>query len=130
MRALKREFKGKADAALNGLKATDFVEMKAYKSPPPAVVFVMEALLVVLAPDQPDRGWNVAKKVLGPRLLGTLKAFRPETVTPAQIETLMPYVTHAHFADVGKSSVAARGVAQYLTALVTFGQDLAAARAE
>jgi len=126
---LKQEFKAKADAALNGLKTTDFVEMKAYKTPPPAVVFVMEALLVVLAPDQADRSWNAAKKVLGPRLLGTLKAFRPETVTPAQIAALEPYLSHTHFADVGKSSVAARGVAQYLTALVAFGKDLAAAQA-
>ena len=57
-----------AEAALNTLNKANLTELKSFGKPPPAVVNVTAAVMVLCAPSNKipkDRGWNNAKIMMG-----------------------------------------------------------------
>ena len=57
-----------ASEALNTLNKSNLTELKSFGKPPPAVVNVTAAVMVLLAPASKipkDRSWNAAKVMMG-----------------------------------------------------------------
>ena len=78
-----------AIAALDSLDKKDITEMKSFKTPPPAVMTVMEAVNVLLG-EKAD--WDTAKRVLGNmHLIENLKQFDKDSISSGVLKKLRKY---------------------------------------
>ncbi|XXQ31525.1 Dynein heavy chain AAA lid domain containing protein [Plasmodiophora brassicae] len=121
--------------ALKVLKKSDIVEVKAMKTPPPAVVLTMETICIMLDVEPIKVGaagqkvsdyWETAKKsFLGdPKFLTTLQNYDKDNIPPKIIDAIRPYMDNPEFIPdkVKKASVAAQGLCKWVRALFTYNE--------
>jgi len=108
--------------ALNSLTKGDIVEVKGFKSPPPLVKTVMEAVCIMLDA-KPD--WDSAKKVLGDaNFLNNLKGYDKDNIPPSKLKKIEKYVKDPDFSaeNVGKVSLAAKGLCMWIHAMDVYSK--------
>jgi dynein heavy chain len=123
--------------ALNSLKKSDIVEVKAMGKPPDGVVLVSKALCwafnvapkKVNGPDgrtKVDDYWEPAKKVIwgDPKLLDRLLEYDKDNIPPATMAKLKPLEEDPAFEPdaIKKASVAACGICKWVRAMIVYDQ--------
>ena len=110
-----------AEAALNTLNKNNLTELKSFGKPPPAVVNVTAAVMVLLAPSSKipkDRSWNNAKIMMGKvdQFLDSLIHFDKENIPDANLKAVDPYLMNKEFDpdQVRTKSFAAAGIYMYI----------------
>jgi dynein heavy chain len=111
-----------AQQALSKLDKDSIVEIKAFKSPPAGVVFVMECVMVLLGE---AKDWNSIKKVLNDvnGFLGRLKKYDVETTSEKVWKKARDgYINKPNFepGDIRKSSIAAAALCVWAVACSKF----------
>ena len=86
-----------ASEALNTLNKANLTELKSFGKPPPAVVNVTAAVMVLMAPASKipkDRSWNQAKVMMGKvdQFLDSLITFDKENIQDANLKAFDPYL--------------------------------------
>jgi len=109
-----------AQHALNTLDKTSLTEMKSFANPPPAVLVVASAVLVLLAPGgkvPKDRSWKAAKAMMGnvDKFLEQLKTYDKDNVPESCRKEVQVYMKDPLFIpDLVKSqSMAAAGLCSW-----------------
>lgn len=108
--------------ALSKLDKDSIVEIKAFKSPPQGVVFVMECVMVLLGE---SKDWNSIKKVLSDvnGFLGRLKKYDVETTSEKVWKKARDgYISKPNFEpnEIKKSSIAASALCVWANACSKF----------
>ncbi|XP_055687854.1 dynein beta chain, ciliary [Lutzomyia longipalpis] len=103
-----------AEAALNTLDKKNLTELKSFGTPPPDVVKVTEAVLILFSKGKipKDRSWKACRAMMGKAdtFLGNLKTFDKENIKDDTITAILPYVKDRGFKPElikSKSSAAA-----------------------
>ena len=91
-----------AAEALNTLNKANLTELKSFGKPPPAVMNVMAAVMVLLAPATKipkDRSWNNSKIMMGKvdQFLDSLINFNKENIQDANLKAIDPYLSDKDF---------------------------------
>ena len=91
-----------AEEALNTLNKANLTELKSFGKPPPAVVNVTAAVMVLKAPANnipKDRSWNAAKLMMGKvdQFLESLISFDKENIQDANLKAITPYLEDKQF---------------------------------
>ena len=91
-----------AEEALNTLNKANLTELKSFGKPPPAVVNVAAAVMVLLAPAAKipkDRSWNNAKVMMAKvdQFLDSLINFDKENIQDANLKAVDPYLSDKDF---------------------------------
>ena len=86
-----------AYAAIADLSKSDVAELRSFSKPPPAVLMVVSALMILLEGNV--LGWTDAKRLMsnGERFVNSLLDFDPDEITPNQITLLRPYEANPNF---------------------------------
>eukprot|EP00854_Cymbomonas_tetramitiformis_P003631 gene3631-4564_t len=117
--------------ALNTLNKNDIMEVKGMQNPPKGVKLVMEAVCIMkgIKPTRvkdPNTGrynqdyWESSKKMLNDvRFLESLENYEKDSIPPATIKAVQPYITNPDFApdQVKKASKAAHGLSCWVIAI-------------
>jgi dynein heavy chain, axonemal len=106
--------------ALDSLEKKDIQEIKAFASPPDAVVMVMEAILILFGK---PTDWKSAKGLLGEmNFMEQLVKFDKDNIAPKKIKKVSKYTKKETFAveAVGKVSVAAKSLCMWVHAMVIY----------
>ncbi len=116
-----------AAEALNTLNKANLTELKSFGKPPPAVVNVTAAVMVLLAPASKipkDRSWNNAKIMMGKvdQFLDSLINFDKENIQDANLKAVSPYIDDKEFDPdfIRAKSFAAAGLCSWAVNIVTF----------
>jgi len=108
--------------ALKSLNKNDITEIKGFKSPPPLVQKVMEAVCILLGA-KPD--WDSAKKVLSDsQFLQKLMDYDKDNIPPATIKKITGYYDDPEFAPevVSKVSKAATSLCMWVRAMKVYDE--------
>lgn len=112
-----------AQTALKTLSKGDITEVKSMAKPPPGVVMVMEAVLILL---KEKTDWANAKKVMaGSHFLKTLQVFDKDNIPPRTVAALKKkYISDNEFAieRMQKVSVAATALCKWVHAMVIYSE--------
>lgn len=105
-----------AAEALNTLNKANLTELKSFGKPPPAVVNVTAAVMVLMAPAAKipkDRSWNNAKVMMAKvdQFLDSLINFDKENIQDANLKAIEPYLSDKDFDPdfIRNKSLAAAG---------------------
>ncbi len=116
-----------ADAALNTLNKANLTELKSFGKPPPAVVKVAAAVMVLNAPSNKipkDRSWNSAKVSMAKvdQFLDSLIHFDKENISKPNLDAVKPYLNDPDFEPefIRGKSFAASGLCAWAINIVTF----------
>ena len=116
-----------ADAALNTLNKSNLTELKSFGKPPPAVVNVTAAVMVLRAPSNKipkDRGWNNAKIMMAKvdQFLESLINFDKENIHENNLAAIKPYLNDPEFDPdfIRSKSFAASGLCAWAINIVKF----------
>ena len=116
-----------AQDALNTLNKNNLTELKSFGTPPPAVVNVTSAVMVLLAPDgkvPKDRSWKAAKVMMGKvdQFLDQLVKYDKENIHENCLKAVQPYLDDPEFnADfIRAKSGAAAGLCAWVVNIVIF----------
>ena len=100
-----------AMAALDALNKGDIVEMKGYKTPPEAVVKVMNAVLLLFGKPKKEQNWDEAKLLMGDmQFLENAKKYDKDNISSGILKSLKVFTADPEFDPDfvrGKSSAAA-----------------------
>lgn len=106
-----------ASEALNTLNKANLTELKSFGKPPPAVVNVAAAVMVLLAPAAKipkDRSWNSSKVMMAKvdQFLDSLINFDKEHIQDANLKAIDPYLNDNDFDPdfIRNKSLAAAGI--------------------
>jgi dynein heavy chain len=108
--------------ALDSLSKNDIVEIKNFKSPPPLVQKVLEAVCILLG-SAPD--WDTAKKVMSDTgFLQRLKDYDKDNIPPATIKKILKYYNDEEFEPdkVQKVSSAAKSLCMWVRAMKVYDE--------
>jgi dynein heavy chain len=91
-----------AAEALNTLNKANLTELKSFGKPPPIVVQVVAAVMMLLSPSNKipkDTSWNVGKNFMGKvdQFLESLINFDKENIQPANKSAVEPYLKNPEF---------------------------------
>ena len=117
-----------AQAALNTLNKANLTELKSFGSPPPAVVLVTEAVLVLLLGQDgkipKDRSWAKVKVVMAKvdQFLDQLVNYEKENIHQNVLTALQPYLNDSQFDPdfIRSKSAAAAGLCSWVINVVQF----------
>lgn len=116
-----------ADAALNTLNKSNLTELKSFGKPPPAVVNVTAAVMVLRAPSEKipkDRSWNQAKVMMAKvdQFLDSLINFDKENIHANNLTAIRPYLDNSDFDPdfIRNKSFAASGLCAWAINIVRF----------
>ncbi len=116
-----------AETALNTLNKGNLTELKSFGKPPPAVVNVAAAVMVLCSPATKipkDRSWNNAKIMLAKvdQFLESLIKFDKENIAPANLQAVKPYINDKDFDPdfIRNKSFAAAGLCAWALNIVRF----------
>ncbi len=116
-----------AEEALNTLNKGNLTELKSFGKPPPAVVNVSAAVMVLCAPSAKipkDRSWNQAKIMMGKvdQFLDTLIHFDKENIHNNNLVAVKPYIESKEFDPdfIRNKSFAAAGLCAWAINIVRF----------
>lgn len=114
-----------AAEALNTLNKANLTELKSFGKPPPAVVNVTAAVMVLMAPAAKipkDRSWNNAKVMMAKvdQFLDSLIHFDKENIQDANLKAIEPYLSDKDFDPdfIRNKSLAAAGEILHVHVLV------------
>jgi len=108
--------------ALDALSKGDIVEIKNFKSPPPLVQKVLEAVCILLGA-KPD--WDTAKKVMSDTaFLQKLKDYDKDNIPPATMKKIIKYYDDEEFVPevVQKVSSAAKSLCMWVRAMKVYDE--------
>ena len=108
--------------ALDSLNKKDIAEVKAYKTPPPLVETVMNAVCILLSADP---NWGEAKKLLAdPNFLKKLQEFNKDAMTDRTLKKVGVYCEKPDFQPdiVGKVSGAGKSLCMWVRAMEVYGR--------
>ena len=116
-----------AQDALNTLNKANLTELKSFGSPPPAVINVTAAVMVLLAPNgkiPKDRSWQKAKIMMSkvdPFLEGLI-TYDKEHIHPNIITAIEPYLKDKEFNPefIQSKSAAAAGLCSWVINIIKF----------
>ncbi|KAI8425202.1 hypothetical protein MSG28_007025 [Choristoneura fumiferana] len=116
-----------AQEALNTLNKNNLTELKAFGSPPEAVVTVTAAVLVLFSKRGKiprDRSWKACKVMMGKvdQFLNDLVYYDKENIHPDVIKAVLPYVRNPDFnpANIASKSTAAAGLCSWVINICKF----------
>lgn len=116
-----------ADAALNTLNKANLTELKSFGKPPPAVVNVTAAVMVLRAPASKipkDRSWNNSKVMMAKvdQFLDSLITFDKENIHANNLAAIKPYLQDEEFEPdlIRNKSFAASGLCAWAVNIVRF----------
>ena len=116
-----------AGEALNTLNKANLTELKSFGKPPPIVVNVVAAVMVLTSPSNKiskDRSWNVGKNYMGKvdQFLESLITFDKENIHDANLKAIQPYLADKEFDPdfVRSKSAAAAGLCSWAINIVRF----------
>lgn len=116
-----------AEAALNTLNKNNLTELKSFGKPPPAVMNVTAAVLVLLSSSSKipkDRSWNVCKAFMGKvdAFLESLLHFDKENIADPNLKAVEPYLNNPEFDPdfIRNKSFAAAGLCSWAINIVKF----------
>ena len=116
-----------AQAALNTLNKANLTELKSFGSPPPAVINVTAAVMVLLSTTgkiPKDRSWLKAKNMMSKvdQFLESLVSYDKEHIHPNIITALEPYLKDKEFHPdfIQSKSAAAAGLCSWVINIVRF----------
>jgi len=116
-----------AEQALNTLNKGNLTELKSFGKPPPAVVNVAAAVMVLCAPSAKipkDRSWNQAKIMMAKvdQFLDSLINFDKENIAPSNLTAVKPYINDKEFDPdfIRNKSFAAAGLCAWAINIVRF----------
>lgn len=116
-----------AQEALNTLNKSNLTELKSFGTPPPAVVNVTAAVMVLLAPRgriPKDRSWKSCKLMMAKvdSFLDTLINYDKENIHPEVIKALQPYLQDPEFVpeNILSKSLAAAGLCAWVINIIKF----------
>ena len=116
-----------AQQALNTLNKANLTELKSFGSPPPAVINVTAAVMVLLAPNgkiPKDRSWLKAKNMMAKvdNFLECLINYDKEHVHPNIIIAIDPYLKDKEFNPdfIMSKSAAAAGLCSWVINIIRF----------
>ena len=118
-----------AQEALNTLNKANLTELKSFGSPPAAVLLVTEAVMVLLLGQREgripkDRSWVKVKVMMAKvdQFLDSLVNYEKETIPPAVLTALQPYLTDPQFDPdfIRSKSAAAAGLCSWVINVVQF----------
>ena len=116
-----------AGEALNTLNKANLTELKSFGKPPPIVVNVVAAVMVLSC--QPtkipkDRNWLTGKNFMGKvdQFLDSLVNFDKENINDANLKAVRPYLNDPEFVpdNVRNKSLAAAGLCSWAVNIVRF----------
>ena len=113
--------------ALNTLNKNNLTELKSFATPPPDLLKVIAAVMILLAPPGKvvkDRSWKAAKNMMSNvgAFLESLVKFDKEHIDPVNLQELSPFLKDPEFnADFIKSkSLAAAGLCAWVINIVQY----------
>eukprot|EP00095_Tigriopus_kingsejongensis_P007513 maker-scaffold103_size370364-snap-gene-1.20 protein:Tk07513 transcript:maker-scaffold103_size370364-snap-gene-1.20-mRNA-1 annotation:"dynein beta ciliary-like" len=116
-----------AQQALNTLNKANLTELKSFGSPPPAVINVTSAVMVLLSTNgkiPKDRSWQKAKIMMSKidQFLESLVQYDKENIHPNIITALEPYLKDREFDPefIRSKSAAAAGLCSWVINIVKF----------
>lgn len=116
-----------AEAALNTLNKANLTELKSFGKPPPAVVNVTAAVMVLTAPANKipkDRSFKSAKIMMAKvdQFLESLINFDKENIHESNLTAIRPYLADKEFDPdfIRSKSLAAAGLCAWAINIVTF----------
>ncbi|XP_069702004.1 dynein beta chain, ciliary-like [Periplaneta americana] len=116
-----------AQEALNTLNKTNLTELKSFGSPPPAVVNVTAAVLVLFAGKgriPKDRSWKACKLMMGKvdAFLESLIHYAKEDIQPEVYKAIQEYIKDPEFSPekVVSKSFAAAGLCAWVINIIKF----------
>ena len=116
-----------AQLALSTLDKNSLTEMKSFANPPPAVLTVASAVMVLLAPGgkvPKDRSWKAAKAMMGnvDKFLESLITYDKDNIHENCRREIKPYIADASFnPDLVKSqSQAAAGLCSWVVNIIRY----------
>ena len=116
-----------AAEALNTLNKANLTELKSFGKPPPIVVNVVAAVMVLSSPPAKipkDRTWNSGKAFMGKvdQFLDSLIKFDKENIQDANLKAIKPYLSDPNFEpdNVRTKSFAASGLCSWAINIVRF----------
>ena len=116
-----------AEQALNTLNKGNLTELKSFGKPPPAVVNVTAAVMVLCAPAAKipkDRSWNQSKIMMAKvdHFLESLITFDKENIQPTNLAAVKPYLNDKDFDPdfIRNKSFAAAGLCAWAINIVRF----------
>jgi hypothetical protein len=115
-----------AQEALNTLNKTNLTELKSFGTPPPIVVTVTAAVMVLLAKGKvpKDRSWKAGKLMMGNvgEFLDSLITYDKENIPQENLVEVKKYLADPEFTPdfVRGKSLAAAGLCSWVCNIVTF----------
>lgn len=116
-----------AQEALNTLNKSNLTELKSFGAPPPAVVNVTAAVMVLFAPKgriPKDRSWKACKVMMAKvdSFLDSLIHYDKENIHPEVIKALQPYLQDPEFVpeNIQGKSLAAAGLCAWVINIMKF----------
>ncbi|XP_062330264.1 dynein axonemal heavy chain 17-like [Osmerus eperlanus] len=116
-----------AQEALNTLNKGNLTELKSFSSPPEAVVNVLGAVMILMAPGgkiPKDKSWKAAKNSMAKvdAFLDALITYNKENIHEACIKAFQPYKNDPTFEPdfIRSKSIAAAGLCSWCVNIVTF----------
>ena len=114
---------------MNTLNKANLTELKSFGKPPPAVVNVTAAVMVLLAPavkipKEKDRSWNASKLMMSKvdQFLDSLINFDKENIKDPNLQAIKPYLADKEFDPdfIRSKSLAAAGLCAWAINIVGF----------
>lgn len=116
-----------AAAALDTLNKNNLSELKAFSQPPPAVLMVVSACVVLLAPPTKipkDRSWKACKIVMGKvdQFLDSLIHYDKENIGENNLKEVQRYLDEPEFTyeNILTKSLAAAGICSWAVNIVSY----------
>ena len=116
-----------AEEALNTLNKNNLTELKSFGQPPPAVVNVAAAVMMLMAPASKipkDRSWKAAKLMMAKvdAFLDALINFDKENIADSNLKAIQPYLDNPEFHPdfIRSKSFAAAGLCAWAINIVSF----------
>ena len=113
--------------ALNTLNKANLTELKSFGKPPPAVVNVVAAVMVLRAPANKipkDRSWNSGKVMMAKvdQFLDSLVNFDKENISDSNLTAIRPFLNDPDFDPefIRNKSLAAAGLCAWAINIVRF----------
>lgn len=116
------ELLAKAESRIKALRKSDIVEMKAYKSPPRAVVMISEALCILFA-TQPSYQ-NFLKLTSRADFIQLLVDYNTQAISDYTLEQLEKYISDPDFNEdyISKISYSAGQLCAWVKLIYEFGK--------
>merc|ERR1712129_680633 len=107
--------------ALNGLSKEAVTEIKSYAKPPPAVGYVMSAVLILLSEE--DTSWASAKKLLSDaNFLSKLKNFDKDNISNNVLKKIKQFTTEIETKQLKAKSIAGAVMFDWVIAMESYAQ--------